>query len=205
MSDIFEGESISLTSHEVITLLSLNENDASARAKRVLKLSANQETAETVLAGISTLHVRGLAKIHLGVVAPTGAGKDLARILTNGTSWATINAESGGVTHTRWITTTGEESLRLTRADLGVFLIESAQTGVDVIEQASLVAQESLLSADGVQVTVTITDPEGQKDASVVRAADVYRVASGADAIEAGAAIDSIETALRSLEATLRV
>lgn len=192
---------IALTSHEVITLLSLDVSDAVGRARRILKLSGNHETAETVLAGMSTLYVRDLVKIHAGVAAPTNQGRDVARIFAESTRWAQVTVSDDEVTDQLWICESPLGKLLLQKDVLGIFATRRIVT--DNIVDTALEHAKQAFAADGSRsLTITVWDGDEPTEVSAAKRDAVFSVAPQGRS-EASIVHDSLDSAASALASAL--
>lgn len=192
---------IALTSHEVITLLSLDVSDSLTRARRILKLSGNHETAETVLAGMSTLHVRGLVRIHAGVVAPTNQGRDVARIFAESTRWVRVTVSDDEVTNQVWIVASPLGNLLMQKDVLGIFATKRIVT--DNIVDAAIERAKEAFAADGSRsLTITVWDGDDATEVSAAKRDAVFSVAPTGRG-EASVVHESLDSAATALAAAL--
>lgn len=194
-------EGIALTSHEVITLLSLDVSDVLKRARSILKLSGNHETAETVLAGMSTLHVRGLVRIHAGVAAPTNQGRDLARIFAESTRWAQVTISDYEITDQLWLCESPLGNLCLRKDVLGIF--DTKRIAFDDIIESALEHARQAFEAEGSRsLTITVWDGDEPTEVSAAKRDAVFTVAPEGRT-EAGVLHESLASATTALSTAL--
>lgn len=166
------NEPLTLTSHELQFMFSL-EDSATARANHeLLNLPAAPEDSGILGAGAATLLVRGLAVVAEGKFALTEESGVVGYVLTHAAVWTEIGLSSADVSDGALLLTADDLTLLFTPRPMGIFDVMAVDPQRKISDVILPLASTFLDEGDNRLAVVRSAFGGGERSAAVMRTAE---------------------------------
>jgi hypothetical protein len=136
------SDALSLTGHELVSLLSMGEGPQAQASRRVLEY--DDASADLQLLGLATLVARGLATMDATEVQPVGPAHHVAVALTTAESWLRVVVGAGEQLTVYVLLGAPQARVALRARELGIWEVTPLALDADLREVAVAAVGEVL-------------------------------------------------------------